>query len=123
MQRRPALFLPALLMLSQALPALAGDGVAGKWTATIENPRGTNEVTMEFTGSDEELKGTWSDRRGSSDLADVKFADGKLTFVRNLEFNGNAVTINYSATIDGDTMNVTMSTPRGEREFTAKRAE
>ncbi len=123
MQRRAALFLSALLVLSLALSALAGEGVAGKWTATIESPRGTNKVTMEFKGSDEELQGTWSDRRGDSDLEDVKFAEGKLTFVRNLEFNGNAFTINYSATIDGDTMNVTMSTPRGEREFVAKRAD
>ena len=114
--------LAAFCILS-SLPALGADSVVGKWEATIESPRGSNEVVMEFKGSDEELQGAWTDRRGTGDLEDVKYEDGKLTFERNLEFQGNALTIGYEATIDGDTMSVTMKTPRGEREFTAKRVE
>ena len=46
-----------------------------------------------------------------------------LTFVRNVEFRGNAVRLDYECRVEGDALHVTMKTPRGEREFTAKRAE
>ena len=123
MHRAVAVWLAAIAILFVALPATAGGEVLGKWEATIETPRGTNEVVMEFTGSDEELQGTWTGRRGAADLDDVKYTDGKLTFKRHLEIQGNSITIDYEATVDGDTMNVKMTTPRGEREFTAKRAD
>ena len=116
-------FLAFVLVSLVGLPAAAGEGVLGKWEAAIENQRGTNEVVMEFKGSDEELQGTWTDRRGAADLDDVKYADGRLSFKRAVEFQGNSFTLGYAATIDGDTMNVTMTTPQGEREFTAKRAK
>lgn len=123
--KRPALVMLTALALFVAPLAAETDAkaVLGKWEATIESPRGTNEVVMEFTGSDEELAGTWNDMRGSGELEEVKVADGKLTFKRNLEFQGNAFTLDYEATVEGDTMTVTMKTPRGERQFTAKRAE
>ena len=114
---------PALVALCFALPALAADEVLGKWEATLESPRGTREITMEFTGTSDSLQGTWTGPRGTFDLEDVSYADGKLTFQRNLEVQGNSITIDYEATVDGDAMNVKMTTPRGEREFTAKRAD
>jgi hypothetical protein len=122
--KRPVLLLLAVLAILCA-PAVAGDAkaVLGKWQATIETPRGNNEVTMEFTGSEEELAGTWTDMRGASELVNVKFADGKLTFQRNVEFQGSSFTIDYSGTVDGDTLSLTMSTPRGDRQITATRVK
>jgi hypothetical protein len=102
---------------------MAADSVEGKWQGTLETQLGANEVTADFKGSDEELQGTWTGPRGTSDLEDVKYQGGTLTFVRNLEVQGNAITLNFAATIDGDTMSVTMSTPRGERKFTLTRVK
>ena len=123
MHRQATMWFLALVLVSLALPAAAGEGVLGKWEAAIETQRGTNEIVMEFKGSDEELQGRWTDGRGAADLDDVKYHDGKLSFKRAVELQGNSFTLDYAATIDGDTMNVTMTTPRGEREFTAKRAK
>jgi len=124
MHRRATLWFLAVVLVSLvALPAAAGEGVVGKWEATMETPRGSNEIAMDFKGSEAELQGTWTDRRGTADLDDVKYADGKLSFKRAVEFQGNSFTLGYAATVDGDTMNVTMTTPQGEREFTAKRAK
>ena len=103
--------------------AMAADSVAGKWQGTLETQRGANEVTMDFKGSDDDLQGTWTGPRGTSDLEDVKYDGGNLTFVRNVEFQGNAFTLNFAATIDGDTMSVTMTTPRGQNQFTANRVK
>ena len=114
--------LTALILGMMALPASASDDVLGKWEATVETRRGNNDIVMEFTKSDGKLAGTFTARRGTEQLEDIAYADGKLTFTRNTEFQGNAITLNYSATVDGDTLKVTVSTPRGERSFTAKRA-
>ena len=121
MLRRVLLWLSALMVLGAAL-ALAEETVVGTWEAAIETPRGTNEIVMEFTDSDGALQGKWTGRRGTEELADVKFEGGHLTFTRNLEFKGNSFSIDYDCTIDGNTMNGKISTPRGEREFTAKRS-
>ncbi len=114
--------LVALVMLAPVV-AMAADSVAGKWQGTLETQRGANEVTLEFKGSDEELQGTWTGPRGTSDLENVEYKGGNLTFVRNVEMQGNAFTLDFKATVDGDTMNVTMKTPRGERKFTATRVK
>ena len=103
--------------------ALAADSVVGKWQGTLETQRGATEVTLDFKGSDEDLQGTWTGQRGTSDLEDVEYESGSLTFVRNVEAQGNAFTLNFAATIDGDTMSVTMSTPRGEIPFTVARVK
>ena len=121
MHRPVAFCLIGVVLLCLALPATADEAVVGKWEATIETPRGTNEIVMEFTGSGEELQGTRTGPRGTGELADVKFEAEMLTFKRHLSFQGNEVTIEYELTLDGDTMNGKMITPRGEREFTAKR--
>jgi hypothetical protein len=123
MNPRKAYFLLPLLLVTLVGPTFAAGDPQGKWEATIEGPRGANDIVMHFEGTGDELKGTWTGPRGSSDLEDVKLTDDKLSFVRNLEFQGNAITLEYAAKIDGDTMNVVMTTPRGQREFTAKRAE
>ena len=122
MHRSATLWVMVVALLCLASVAMAEETVVGKWKATIETPRGTNEIIMEFTGTDEDLQGTWSGPRGTNELADVKMEAGMLTFKRHLSFQGNEVTIEYECTLDGDTMNGKMITPRGERQFTAKRA-
>ena len=117
-----AILLTALILGMVAVPATASDEVLGKWEAAVETRRGTNNIKMEFTEKDGELAGTFTARRGVEELEDVAYSDGTLSFTRDTEFQGTAITLSYSATVDGDTMNVTVSTPRGDRSFTAKRA-
>ena len=123
MKRAQATVLALLLVLGIiAGPALASDEVLGNWEATVETRRGDHKIVMEFTVSDDELLGTFTGRDGVETLQDVAYSDGTLTFTRNTESQGGVIALSYSATIDGDTTNVTVSTPRGERSFTAQRA-
>jgi hypothetical protein len=117
------LFIAFAVSLLTPFDAIAADSVAGKWQGTLESPRGANQITLKFNGTDEALQGTWTGPRGTSDLRDVKYERPSLTFARDLAFAGNSVTLNCTATIDGDTMSVTMRTPRGERQFTANRVK
>ena len=123
MKRAQATILLTTLILGMiAIPATASDEVLGRWEATVETRRGNNEIALEFTDSDVGLAGTFEARDGIEKLEDVAYLDGTLTFTRTTESQGFVMTLSYSATIDGDTMNVTVSTARGERSFIAKRA-
>ena len=122
MRAQATTLLFTLILGTIALPAIGSDEVLGKWEATVETRRGPNDIAMEFTASEGGLAGTFTARDGVETLEDVEYSDGKLTFTRHTESQGFAITLNYSATVDGDAMNVTVSTPRGERSFTAKRA-
>ena len=127
----PRAFLPnvalvlAVTALSLLVPSVASaaDSAVGKWEGTVETRRGANEVSLEFSKSGDGLEGTWTGPRGTSDLEEVEHEGANLTFVRNVEMRGNAIALNFTATIDGDTMNVTMETPRGESQFTLSRVK
>ena len=122
---KQSILIAAAFVLALAPPALAADNapVLGKWTSTTETPQGTFEVVYEFTEADGELKGTWSNPRRNGDLTNVSWDGETLKFGREVGRGGQTFNLNFEATVDGDTMTGKMITPRGEREFTAKRSE
>ena len=102
------------------------------------NPTGTWKWTMSIQGQDiervlklklegDKLSGTLSGGPfGEAKVEDGKFKDGVVTFKLNREFNGQKVTISYSAKVSGDTLKGKSEFDRGDgekqtREFEAKR--
>ncbi|MEM1246483.1 MAG: hypothetical protein AAGK22_08925 [Acidobacteriota bacterium] len=124
-QRRSQAFLLFLLVLGLSASAVvaAVDDVLGKWEGTVESRQGPADVTLEFQGTEGALEGTWTGPRGTSELDNVQFEEGQLTFVRHLEMRGRKLELDCVATLEGDTLDVVMKTPRGEREFTLNRAK
>ncbi len=66
--------------------------------------------------------GTFTGRDGEEALENVTFSDATLSFTRTTESQGMVVALEYSATVEGDTMTLEVATPRGERSDTAQRA-
>lgn len=98
-------------------PALvyAAEGPVGIWDATM-NFQG-NEVPVELAiteGASGGLEGTMTGRRGEQPMQDVKFEDGKLTFKRIANRDGQEFELNFEGTIDGDTLEGNLITPMGE---------
>ncbi len=120
---RATMFWSTLILAMMAFPAVATDEFVGKWDASVETRNGTHAVTFDFSSGDNGLEGTFTGPDGVETLHDVAYSDGKLTFTRDTESQGFAATLKYTATVDGNTMNVTVSTPRGERSLTATRDE
>lgn len=123
---RHSILLAAAVALALAPAALAADNapVLGKWTSTTETPQRTFQVVFEFTEVDGELEGTWRNRRGpNGNLMKVSWDGETLKFERDIEAGGQVFRLYYEATVDGDTMTGTISTPRGDREFTATRSK
>lgn len=128
----------AALAVSMVLPApaLAAQTVQdflGAWKVTLSFNGNTSESVLTFAmGDDGKLTGTWEGGRGgSSDLQDVAFADGKITFTRSFgggragggggrPGGGGGGIKNEVSLVDGKLVGK-METPRGTTEFTGVR--
>ncbi len=117
------LALALLFVTLGAVTCLAAD-VTGKWTASVETPRGTQNITFDFHADGATLTGKITTQRGDSDISEGKIDGDNLSFTQTVNFNGNDMKINYTGKVDGDSIKFTRTV--GDRpavEFTATRAK
>jgi hypothetical protein len=117
----------ALLALALALPALAAD-VTGKWTAEFESPVGVQKYTFDLKADAGKLTGTAAFERmgekGTVELKEGKVEGDKVSFVEMLDFQGNALRIEYTGQLAGDEIKFTRKVGDfGNEELVAKRAK
>ncbi len=123
MTRATMALLAAFVAIPATLPAQDVKDFLGEWVSTIETQRGPATTTYVFRMDGDMLKGTMSGRMGETEIDEVTYEDGTITFNLTRNFQGNSVTLTYTAKIVDGAMQGTVSTPRGEREFTATRVE
>lgn len=123
MTRATMALLATFVAIPATLPAQDVKDFLGEWVSTIETQRGTATTTYVFRMDGDMLKGTMSGRMGETEIDEVTYEDGTITFNLTRNFQGNSVTLTYTAKIVDGAMQGTVSTPRGEREFTATRVE
>ena len=102
-------------------PPPAIPAAVGSWTLTIDTPAGTQEPTLTITGVEGDLAGAFGSPAGAVDLTSVSFADGALEFSVTIDFNGQALALNFSGTVDGDSMTGTVGTEFGDFPATGTR--
>ena len=108
------LVVPCFAAACLALPAVASAQAApvadavGTWNASFNTQNGAIPATLTLRKSGDKIVGTIASQEGSSDLeAEVK---GKaLTVWFNYNANGQAIPIEMTGTIDGDTAKGTMT--------------
>lgn len=116
-------------MRKLSIAAILGFGLVIGGVAQAENPfLGKWEIKQEFQGQERistltlaEEGGTWATQRGTNELSDLNFGDNVVTFTRTINRQGQEFTMECKAAIVGEVLVGTMTTPRGEREFTATR--
>ncbi len=106
-----------------AAPAMADHHVTlGDWSMVMDfngqEVPGTLTITEADGGG---LAGKWTADGETTDLRDVKFEDGTLTFGRTVNYQGSEFDIDYSGTIDGDSITGAFTTPAGELETNGTR--
>ena len=113
-----------LFLALGSVGALAAD-FNGKWSASVETPRGTQAITFEFHVDGAKLTGTVSTPRGDMELSDGKVDGDAISFAQVINFNGNEFSILYSGKSDGaDTIKFTRQMgDRGSSDFTATRVK
>jgi hypothetical protein len=113
----------ALFLVLGSTVALAAD-FNGKWTATVESPRGTQTVTFDFHVDGANLTGSITSPRGEVALSDGKIDGDKITFNQVMNFNGNEFKISYSGKADGETIKFTRQAgDRPAQDFVATKVK
>ena len=115
--------LAALALLVFSLAALAAD-VSGKWTAEVAGRGGPQTITLTFKVDGDKLTGTVSNPMGELPISDGKVEGDNISFNQVLSFGGNDVTLKYTGTVKGDTIEMKRDAGRGPGQpFTAKKAQ
>ena len=67
------------------------------------------------------LKGVFIGTSGESDMEKLSYEDNKLTFTVNVEAGGQSMAIDFSATIEGNTLDGMLSLEFGEANISGKK--
>ena len=111
-----------LSLLLTGLSAFAAD-IAGNWKATAEGPNGSMSRTFTFKVEGTKLTGeTVSSMVGKSTIEQGKLDGDKISFVLQVKFQDNEMTIKYTGKVTGkDEIKMTAETGQGDIEWVAKR--
>jgi hypothetical protein len=112
-----------LFCLSITFPVIAQETgykeLLGEWDVQTED--GQYSFVFVFAMEGETLKGLYKGTSGDYEMEDLTFEDNELSFKVNIDMGGQAITIDYSATIDGDTLEGYLSMEYGEANITGKK--
>jgi len=127
MNRRSSLLALALgcgILLIWGGTAIAADEpakVAGTWEMTVQGRRGTRTQTLTIQQDGSSIKGTVKGERGEAPL-EGSVAGSKINFTIKRETPNGSFTIEYTGTVDGDSIKGTSHSERFDGEWSAKRA-
>jgi hypothetical protein len=105
MKLRIAVALP-ILVLGVALSAWAAD-ITGQWTATFNTQVGEQHYTYTFKVDGEKLTGTAKSDNGTFAIENGTVKGDDVSFVENLEYQGQKLAITYTGKISGDEIKFT----------------
>ena len=98
--------------------------LTGKWTLTIDSPRGSQEVTADLTmAEDGSLDGSITTSRGTYDLTSGWVSSKKFSFTVTLTMGPRTIEATYTGTVEGNEMSGTLSMGRRSSDFTGTRPE
>ena len=113
----------SVLVLGFALSALAAD-ITGQWTATFNTQVGEQHYTYTFKVDGEKLTGTAKSDNGTSDIQNGTVKGDDVSFVENLNYQGQTLVFTYTGKISGDEIKFTRELMGfGKEELVAKRVK
>jgi hypothetical protein len=77
--------------------------VTGNWKITLETPNGPGTPSVTFKQEGDALTGTYKGRMGEAPLKGT-VKGNEINFSIKVNAQGNELQIDYSGTVDGDTM-------------------
>jgi hypothetical protein len=113
----------SVLVLGFALSALAAD-ITGQWTATFNTQVGEQHYTYTFKVDGEKLTGTAKSDNGTSEIQNGTVKGDDVSFVENLNYQGQTLVFTYTGKISGDEIKFTRELMGiGKEELVAKRVK
>lgn len=120
MRKNLLFFIAIVILLVFQVAAENEVNVTGTWEITSQSPRGMRTHDIEFVQNGEKLIVKMDGRRGKIEAEGTVKGD-KIEWTITRETNRGSFSATYKGTVSGDSIKGTMETPRGEREWTAKR--
>jgi len=113
----------AMLLASLAAPAFGAD-ISGQWTATFNTQVGEQHYVYTFKVDGEKLTGTAKSDNGTSELQNGSVKGDDVSFVENLNYQGQQLTITYTGKVSGDEIHFTRDVGGfGKEDLVAKRVK
>ena len=113
----------ALLVLGLAVSARAAD-ISGQWTATFNTQVGEQHYTYTFKVDGEKPTGTAKSDNGMTDIQNGSVKGDDVSFVENLDYQGQKLVITYTGKISGDEIKFTRNVGDvATEELVARRAK
>jgi hypothetical protein len=109
-----------LMWSGRAMAADEPAKVAGTWEMTYEGPRGTRTQTLTIQQDGSAIKGTAKGQRGEAPL-EGSVTGNNIKFTITRETPNGTFTLEYSGTVEADSMKGTVHSERFDGEWTAKR--
>lgn len=122
MKLRIAAALP-ILVLGLAISAWATD-ITGQWTATFNTQVGEQHYTYTFKVDGEKLTGTAKSDNGTVTIENGIVKGDDVSFVENLDYQGQKLAITYTGKVSGDEIKFTRDVAGAAKEdLVAKRVK
>ena len=129
--RRTVCFFLLLVLVALAAQVSAqpsrrgGRGLYGDWQVKVDFDGRQMDSILSFSRDREGKQiGHWISFRGLSELKDLKYEEGQLSFVRvRQNREGQSTTSKFTGTIKDEKLSGTLSSDRGEYKLEGKRSE
>jgi len=106
-----------------AISAVAAD-ISGQWTATFNTQVGEQHYVYTFKVDGEKLTGTAKSDNGTSEIQNGTVKGDDVSFVENLDYQGQKLTITYKGKVQGDEIHFTRDVAGvATEELVAKRVK
>ncbi len=97
------------------------EALLGEWDVQTED--GQYAFVFIFSMEAGALKGIFQGSSGDAEMEDLTYEDNELTFTVNIEAGGRSMPIDFSATIEGKTLEGMLSLEFGEANISGKKRE
>ncbi len=95
------------------------ENLLGNWDVETEDGQYTFEFIFSIENST--LKGVFIGSSGEAEMEDLTYEDNNLTFTVNVDAGGQSMAIDFSATIEGETLEGMLSLQFGEANIIGKK--
>jgi hypothetical protein len=85
--------------------------IAGNWDFSFTSPQGAATWRIKFEQAGDTLRGQASTDFGALEVTNGWITGNELSFTLNLNFNGQAIAVNFAGTVKGDTAQGNIDVP------------
>lgn len=93
--------------------------ISGKWKAVVDSPMGAMDMTIEFIQDGSHIIGSFTSEMGKWEITDGILSGKELTFSISADIMGQSMAMEFSGTVDNESLEGDISFPDGSAKLTA----